>query len=82
MIGRPDASRSANSKQAKNDFAQFKPWLEKIVALKVQEAQAVGYQGVPYDALLDEYEPGVTTAAGPRTSGASISLSTIATGDR
>jgi carboxypeptidase Taq len=48
--------------RAKNDFASFKPWLEMIVGLKIQEAQAVGYQGVPYDALLDEYEPGVTTA--------------------
>jgi carboxypeptidase Taq len=45
-----------------NDFAAFAPWLEKIVALKRQEAQAVGYKGVPYDALLDEYEPGATTA--------------------
>jgi carboxypeptidase Taq len=45
-----------------NDFAAFRPWLEKIVALKRREAEAVGYQGVPYDALLDEYEPGATTA--------------------
>jgi carboxypeptidase Taq len=45
-----------------NDFATFLPWLEKIVALKREEAQAVGFSGVPYDALLDEYEPGATTA--------------------
>jgi carboxypeptidase Taq len=45
-----------------DDFAAFQPWLEKIVALKRQEAQAVGYKGAPYDALLDEYEPGATTA--------------------
>lgn len=45
-----------------NDFAAFAPWLEKIVHLKQQEAQAVGYQVSPYDALLDEYEPGATTA--------------------
>lgn len=44
-----------------NDFASFQPWLEKIVALKRQEAEAVGYQEVPYDALLDEYEPGART---------------------
>ena len=46
----------------KSDFAAFKPWLEQIVRLKREEAQAVGYKGVPYDALLDEYEPGATTA--------------------
>jgi carboxypeptidase Taq len=45
-----------------NDFAAFQPWLEKIVHLKRQEAAAIGYKGVPYDALLDEYEPGATTA--------------------
>jgi len=45
-----------------NDFGTFQPWLEKIVALKREEAQAVGYQDSPYDALLDEYEPGARTA--------------------
>ena len=46
-----------------SDFSQFLPWLEKIVALKREEATTVGYgTGVPYDALLDEYEPGATTA--------------------
>ncbi|HWY88125.1 MAG TPA: carboxypeptidase M32 [Gemmataceae bacterium] len=45
-----------------NDFKTFSPWLEKIVGLKRQEAQAIGYRGVPYDALLDQYEPGATTA--------------------
>ncbi len=45
-----------------NDFTAFQPWLEKVVALLRQKAQAIGYQRVPYDALLDEYEPGATTA--------------------
>lgn len=47
----------------KSDFAQFQPWLEKIVKLKREEAETVGYgAGVPYDALLDEFEPGATAA--------------------
>jgi carboxypeptidase Taq len=45
-----------------SDFSRFRPWLEKIVALKRQEAAAVGYTDHPYDALLDEFEPGATTA--------------------
>jgi carboxypeptidase Taq len=46
-----------------SDFRQFQPWLEKIVALKREEAQAIGYgAGVPYDALLDAFEPGMTAA--------------------
>jgi carboxypeptidase Taq len=44
-----------------DDFAAFQPWLEKVVALLRQKAQAIGYGNVPYDALLDEYEPGATT---------------------
>jgi carboxypeptidase Taq len=45
-----------------NDFAAFRPWLEKVVRLERDKAQAIGYRTVPYDALLDEYEPGATTA--------------------
>jgi carboxypeptidase Taq len=48
--------------RAASDFAAFRPWLEKIVHLKRQEAQAVGYKESPYDALLDEYEPGATAS--------------------
>ena len=46
--------------RAANRFADFAPWLEKIVALKREEADAVGWKESPYDALLDEYEPGAT----------------------
>jgi carboxypeptidase Taq len=42
-------------------FVRFQPWLEKIVALKQQEAACLGYQGHPYDALLEDYEPGART---------------------
>ena len=41
-----------------SDFARFLPWLERVVALKRREADALGYVIEPYDALLDEYEPG------------------------
>jgi carboxypeptidase Taq len=50
-----------------DDFPAFRPWLEQVVRLKREEAQAVGYRDVPYDALLDEYEPGATTAEVSRT---------------
>lgn len=46
-----------------SDFAAFLPWLDKMIGLKREEAQVVGYgSGVPYDALLDDYEPGMTAA--------------------
>lgn len=41
----------------KSDFSLFQPWLEKIVALKREVAERVGYEGAMYNALLDEYEP-------------------------
>ncbi len=48
--------------RARNDFAAFQPWLEKIVALKRREADCLGWEAEPYDALLDQYEPGAKTA--------------------
>ena len=41
----------------KSDYPTFRPWLEKTLALKKREAECVGYEGHPYNALLDEYEP-------------------------
>ncbi|MEK6233082.1 MAG: carboxypeptidase M32, partial [Planctomycetales bacterium] len=45
-----------------DDFASFQPLLEQIVKLKRQEAEALGYEDCPYDALLDEFEPGEKTS--------------------
>jgi len=44
----------------KSDFSLFLPYLEKIIQLKHQQADAVGYEKDPYDALLDDFEPGAT----------------------
>lgn len=41
-------------------FKQFEPVLRKIVSLNQRFAEAQGYEDSPYDALLDEYEPGLT----------------------
>jgi len=43
-----------------NDFKSFLPWLKKVVDLTRQKAEAYGYEGEPYNALLDDYEPGAT----------------------
>ncbi|HEX4412827.1 MAG TPA: carboxypeptidase M32 [Lacipirellulaceae bacterium] len=45
-----------------NDFARFRPLLERTLELKRQEAAAIGYEKEPYDALLDEFEPGAKTS--------------------
>ncbi len=44
--------------RANNDFAAFQPFLQKTYELKRQQAAALGYTESPYDALLDDYEPG------------------------
>ncbi len=43
-------------------FSELRPGLEKIVALKRQEAEALGYRQQPYDALLDDFEPDALTS--------------------
>ena len=45
-----------------DDFKKFEPKLAEIFQLKREEAQAIGYEEHPYDAMLDEYEPGASTA--------------------
>ena len=44
-----------------DDYPSFAPWLERIFALAREKADAVGYDGARYDALLDDFEPDMTT---------------------
>ena len=47
--------------RAANRFADFAPWLERVLALTRAEAACLATDGTaPYDALLDDYEPGAT----------------------
>ena len=45
-----------------SNWAIFAPHLEKIVPLKREAAEHLGYEDHPYDALLDGYEPGAKKA--------------------
>jgi len=54
-------SQQAWAEARKNDdFQSFAPYLEKMVALSQNLAEAIGYEAHPYDALLHKYEPGMT----------------------
>ncbi|HVF53825.1 MAG TPA: carboxypeptidase M32 [Actinomycetota bacterium] len=44
------------------DFRLLQPHLERLFGLKKEEADALGWEGERYDALLDNFEPGMTTA--------------------
>jgi carboxypeptidase Taq len=58
------ASATSQAKSAwaearkRSDFKAFQPHLEKLLGLLLQKANRWGWQIEPYDALLDEYEPG------------------------
>ncbi len=45
-----------------HDFASFSPHLSRIIELKKREAEYIGYEDTPYDALLDGFEPNTRTS--------------------
>jgi carboxypeptidase Taq len=57
------AQQAWGEAKGKNDYPLFRPWLEKTLNLKRQEAACVGHpSGKAYDALLDQFEPDATSA--------------------
>jgi carboxypeptidase Taq len=44
-----------------NSFQQFAPFLDRIVTMCRKKSDLIGYKDHPYDALLDHYEPDMTT---------------------
>ena len=44
----------------KSDFMMYKPHLEKMIEIKKQIAEKIGYEEHPYDALLDSFEEELT----------------------
>jgi carboxypeptidase Taq len=48
--------------RANNDFDSFAPHLERTVGFQREVADRFGYQENRYDALLDIYEPGLTSS--------------------
>ncbi len=47
----------------RSDFPAFAPHLETLLGIAREKAELWGYAGEPYDALLDGYERGTSTAA-------------------
>lgn len=44
----------------KSEFKTFQPYLEKMLEIKLKEAEKLGYEGHPYNALLNLYEEQLT----------------------
>jgi len=49
----------ANARE-EDDFPAFQPHLEKILDLLRRKADYLGYEGSPYNALIEDYERGMT----------------------
>lgn len=54
------AFQSWHEAKTNNKFSVFAPHLEKLLELKYEECELLGYKNHPYDALLDQFEPGLT----------------------
>jgi carboxypeptidase Taq len=48
--------------RAKSDFKIYQPYLRKIIDMCKKQADLIGYKESPYDALLDDFEPGLTAS--------------------
>jgi carboxypeptidase Taq len=55
------SSQAWSEARDQDDFASFAPWLDQTFALAREKADAIGYETARYDALLDDYEQGMTT---------------------
>src|SRR5207253_3018873 len=55
------ASREWADARDRSEYSKFAPWVERLFALKREEADAVGFAETRYDALVDDFEQGVTT---------------------
>lgn len=55
-----EATVAWRSARKSSDFRSFEPHLEKLTRLKREQAEKLGYEKHPYDALLDRFEEGLT----------------------
>ncbi len=60
QIAQSEAQSAWVAARKASDFASFRPHLEKIVEFSRRLADYYGYEEHPYDALLEDYEPGMT----------------------
>jgi carboxypeptidase Taq len=47
--------------RAASDFAAFRPWLERVLDLRLRYVECFAPYEDPYDVLLDDFEPGMRT---------------------
>ena len=58
----PESETAWAAARQADDFAAFQPYLEKMLSLNVELAEAIGYEAHPFDALILQFEPGMAVA--------------------
>ncbi len=58
----PLSTRAWIKARNENDFKVFLPLLEKVFELRSKMAEHLGYSKTPYDALLEDFEPGMASS--------------------
>jgi len=61
-IARSQAQSAWVQARERSDFSVFRPHLEKMVDYARRLTEYYGYEKEPYDALLEEFEPGMTSS--------------------
>ena len=61
-VAQTQAQTAWEEARRESDFERFLPHVVKMVDYARRFAEYYGYEDEPYDALLEEYEPGMTTA--------------------
>jgi carboxypeptidase Taq len=57
-----EAQEAWAAARAANDYASFRPWLDRNIELRRRYIDCFGEADDPYDILLDDFEPGMKTA--------------------
>ncbi len=65
LIGRiaalsPESETVWAQAKDQNDYAAFKPYLGRMLDFNIELAEAIGYDEHPFDALIFQFEPGMT----------------------
>ncbi|UII56620.1 carboxypeptidase M32 [Cytobacillus spongiae] len=55
-----EANNAWEDARSLNNFSLYQPYLQKMFDIKRKFAEYYGYEKHPYDALMDEFEPGST----------------------
>lgn len=59
----PESEHAWAQARHDDDFSAFEPYLQKMLDFNKELAEAIGYEGHPYDAIVFEYEPSMNAAS-------------------